>query len=218
MLAGAITDHPEIEDFAWSKDAELDGALILSGEVDPPDAGRYCFQTTYLNEEYPAYLNATAPFRLVWLLRNPRSVVYSMLYNWRRFALNELFTYCGAKYLAEPEARRFAKWGLPAVRPITRACLSYKAKIRQAMHLSGQLPDDAMLPVEYETLVSEKEQVLREICDFADLVYHPSMGDRINTRSLDKARQLTAGETRTIEQLCDEDYEAARSQLLRSPA
>lgn len=209
MLADAFVSHSEIVDFAWSGDAELDGALVLAGRVDLDGNGRYCFQSTYLNEEYLAYLGSTVPYKLIWLVRNPHSVVTSMLYNWKRFALNELFIYCGARYLDHDAAKRFARLGLSSVRPIVRACLSYRAKVDQLLALSELLPDTTLLPIEYEYLVTSKEAALRTLCRFVGLPYEPSMGDRINTGSLKKSSRLSDKDRTIVEDLCEQDYTAA---------
>jgi hypothetical protein len=41
--------------YYFGSDNELDAALILSGRVAHEPQGRYCFQTTYLNECYSEY-------------------------------------------------------------------------------------------------------------------------------------------------------------------
>jgi ligand-binding sensor domain-containing protein len=42
----------------FGRDDELDAALILSGHVDHQQNGRYCFQTTYINECFREYFEA----------------------------------------------------------------------------------------------------------------------------------------------------------------
>ena len=68
MLAKAFTEHPDIADFSWSKDAELDAALLLAGTQQPPQTDtatpRYCFQTTYLNERAVEYQQHSGAFHL----------------------------------------------------------------------------------------------------------------------------------------------------------
>ena len=65
MLAGILSKSDGIVDFAWSKDDELDAALILSGYEDHVAQGRYCFQTTFLNECYQEYFEHTPDFKLI---------------------------------------------------------------------------------------------------------------------------------------------------------
>src|SRR3989304_2398887 len=95
-LSRLITGSDGMVDFQFGADDELDAALILSGwGPHPPRQGRYCFQTTYLNNSYPEYFEHR-DYKLIWVLRNPASVVYSMLYNWKTVALNRLFRHCAA--------------------------------------------------------------------------------------------------------------------------
>ncbi len=112
-LARAINASPAMVDYRFGRDDELDAAQILAGRVDHVPRGRYCFQTTYLNQCYGEYLEHRSPQRIVWVLRNPYSVVYSMVYNWGRFAFNELFAACGSPLLEGWTAdlyRWFAAW------------------------------------------------------------------------------------------------------------
>ena len=106
-LARAVTRSEGMTNYWFGPDDELDAAMILSGCVPHGPRGRYCFQTTYINERWREYLDHPGRFRMVWVLRNPRSVVYSMLNNWGRFAFEELFKYCGADGLDDLERRRF---------------------------------------------------------------------------------------------------------------
>ena len=88
MLTRLIAGAPGFTRLALTADDELDAALALAGLIDLPVGSRYCFQTTYLNECYADYRMLGPGQRLIWVLRNPYSVVYSMLYNWGRFALD----------------------------------------------------------------------------------------------------------------------------------
>lgn len=211
MLADVISRHPQVASFAWSRDAELDAALLLSGTVRAPEAmaaTRPCFQSTYLNECYLEYLAHAGSFSLVWLVRNPHSVVYSMLYNWRRFALNELFISCGSRHLQDTALRRYLRFGPAATRPIVRACLSYVAKAEQAVELARRLPEGAIMFLEYDTLVREPARSLRAIGDFAGLEAVEALGSGIRTDSLAKASRLSARESRLVDELCTPGYRA----------
>src|SRR5262249_31936917 len=94
-----------IADCDFGEDDELDAALLLSGWVRRFTSGRHCFQTTYLNDRYSEYFEHS-DFRLIWMVREPRSVVYSMLHNWRRGALNRLYDACGSARYEPPGAER----------------------------------------------------------------------------------------------------------------
>ena len=109
-LSRLITASDGMVDFTFGKDDELDAALILSGYVNYTNKGRHCFQTTYLNDSYPEYF-AHQGYKLIWVVRNPSSVIYSMLYNWRRAALNRLFRHCGAELLDEGERWWYERLG-----------------------------------------------------------------------------------------------------------
>ncbi|MGH8222484.1 MAG: hypothetical protein ACREQZ_05875, partial [Woeseiaceae bacterium] len=81
--------------FRITKDDELDAALILAGEERFLPTARVCFQTTYLNDSFREYIGTQADFKLIWVIRNPFSVVYSMVYHWKTFALEDLYSRCG---------------------------------------------------------------------------------------------------------------------------
>lgn len=111
MLARIITQSEGMVNYWFGPDDELDAALILSGHEAHQPRGRYCFQTTYLNERYPEYFEHEN-FRMVWILRNPHSVVHSMLHNWKDFALNNLFSSCAAQLVEERYRRRHEILGI----------------------------------------------------------------------------------------------------------
>jgi len=215
MLAKIITSHNAITDFSWSKDAELDAATLLCGLMNVPSIGRSCFQTTYLNEQYFEFTQITEPFKLVWLVRNPDSVVCSMLYNWKRFALNELFISCGQKLLDDKQRTKFDRWGIWSVKPIERACLSYVAKVRQIESLSKALPKDQLLVIEYESLVQSSTSTLKTICDFLELPWTPEFGSEINQKSLKKADRISDGERAIIKDMCGRAYTQAKELITK---
>ena len=210
MLARVITSHNTITDFSWSKDAELDAALLLSGQKTIGTVGRSCFQTTFLNEQYFELAQITKPFKLIWLVRNPDSVVCSMLYNWKRFALNELFMSCGKDLLEEEQIAKLKRWGILSVKPIQRACLSYAGKVQQLEQLNNLLSKDRILIVEYESLVQNSTYTLKTICEFLDLDWNPEFGNEINRKSLEKANRISDKERSIISDMCGEAYGRAR--------
>ena len=97
ILARVITQSEGMVNDWRRSDDELDAALILSGKEKRKNVGRYCFQTTYLNECYGEYFNKNYKFKLIWVLRNPLSVIYSMRYNWGSLSFNELYDACGSE-------------------------------------------------------------------------------------------------------------------------
>ena len=207
MLAGIITHSEGMVDFAWSTDDELDAALILSGQANHSNNGRYCFQTTYLNECYREYFKYKGKFKLIWLLRNPHSVVYSLLHNWKRFALNELFRGVALPLLTENSRLWYDRVGLLAVNRLTRACLSYNAKISQINAISKELGMEHIFVIDYDELVKHKSTRLPELYSFIDLEYKPPYAGAIQTSSLDKARKLSQRERAMLDSVCKPVYE-----------
>jgi len=209
MLADTICEHPDVQDTSWSKDAELDSAQLLSGHIPfPPISGeQICLQTTYLNECYEEYIQHPDKFRLVWLVRNPNSVIYSMVYNWKRFALNEVFEACGLPYLDAKSRGRYDRFGILGVAPIVRAACAYNGKASQALRLREALSTERMMMVEYENLVRNKPHLMKAIFTFCGLQPDDTAGGKIHTASLSKSKQLSTNETDMVLELCGEWYQ-----------
>jgi len=210
MLARAITDHPEVQSFSWSKDAELDAALLLSGNQPAPitltASDRCCFQTTYLNEQGIEYLDHRNQFHLIWLIRNPYSVVYSMLYNWKRFALNEVFLGCGLSLMPVDRQNQFKRFGLLTVKPIDRACYAWLGKATQCSMLLNELPVSTMTTIGYEDLVQNKAALLTKLFDFAELSRLQNTDSDISSRSMKKSAGLSKKERSRVTDLCELTY------------
>jgi len=210
MLAAEFSRHPKVTDFAWSKDAELDAAALLAGVAPtdkiPEQHQRYCFQTTYLNDRYSEYLTNETTFYLVWLIRNPQSVIYSMLYNWARFALNEVFVDCGAKLMPEDLQNRLSRYGVLSIKRLDRACFAYLGKLAQAEFLHSQLPAESLKFVHYEDLVTQKQTMLEELFCFTKLESIEVPNSTISKSSMGKASNLSTAEQHRISELCDAAY------------
>lgn len=209
MLARILTQSEGMVNYWFGPDDELDAALILSGNVAHEPRGRYCFQTTYLNECYPEYFEHNN-FRMVWVLRNPHSVVYSMLHNWRRFALNELFDSCAAQMLDDRYKRRFEMFGHWGVPRLLRACHAYNAKTSQIGLLRAQLDENQLQVVDYDELVKNKARILPRIYEFLDLPYKAEYEQIIRVSSLKKSSKANKREQDTVEQLCMPVYKQLR--------
>jgi len=207
MLARLITGSSGMVNYYFGIDDEHDAALLLAGKVKKPQAGRYCFQTTYLNERYVEYLNTDATFRLIWVVRNPYAVVCSLLYNWERFALNELFEACGVACLDEPVMRRYKRFGVHGVSRLERACYAYAGKTAQALELAASLPSTRFCVVDYDRIVQSKDDSLSGIYRFIGLPYDREYAEHIHSQSLDKSERLSAHQRQLIEQLCMPVYE-----------
>lgn len=213
MLSRVITNSGHMTRFWSSRDEELDAALILSGWMPHRARGRYCFQTTYLNERWPEYLEQTVPFRMVWSLRNPASVVYSMVYNWRRFALNELFLHCGYAAMDHEDRVRFQRLGLWGIPPVRRAAYAYVGKVSQLFELERRLPPGALTVLEYDRLVQHRQQLLPTLFERLGLPPRAGDADAISERSLHKKDQLDTAERVTVERLCAPTFELARERV-----
>lgn len=201
MLARIITESEGMVNYWFGPDDELDAALILSGHDAHQPRGRYCFQTTYLNECYPEYYEHEN-FRMVWVLRNPHSVVYSMVHNWKNFALNELFNSCATQLLEDRYKRRYAifgHWGLPR---LLRACYAYNAKTSQIKQLRAHLDESRLQVVDYDDLVKNKARILPRIYEFIGQPYKTEYEQAIKSSSLVKSKGASAREQEVVERLC----------------
>lgn len=209
ILSRIITQSDEIVDYKFSNDDELDAAMILSGKIQNLPEGRYCFQTTYANECYREYFERGQDFRIVWVLRNPFSVIYSLVHHWRGWALNELFLACGTDFLEGSMRSRFDKFGILGVPKLIRACTAFNGKISQLFELKKRLGDSRIIVVEYDRLILEKETLFPKIFDFFDLRYSPEYTQSLNMKSIQKKNKLSDKEQRTISEMCSPIYEKA---------
>ena len=178
-------------------DDELDAALALAGFIDLPEDRRYCFQTTFLNECYADYRTLGADQRLIWVLRNPYSVVYSMLYNWRRFGLNQLYATCGG---ASAGLRSSLPWPLGPSR-LEKACLAYRGKIGQILSIRHLVPAAQLLVVDYDVLIGSPGEWLPRIFGFAGADYDAAYVRLVQRDSANKAQRLSRAARRRIEEV-----------------
>lgn len=210
ILSRVITKSDGMQNFWFGPDDELDAALILSGTVEYAASGRHCFQTTYLNECFREYFEHKNDHKVVWVLRNPFSVVHSMLYNWKSFALNELFAACAIDRLDPKGRKRFKRFGVLGVSRLKRACLAYCGKVSQLFSLIKGLDSEMLIVVEYEKLVSHKEELLPKIYDFIGLEYHANYADMIHKKSLSKHNALSKKEHLMVQEQCLPVYHKAK--------
>lgn len=210
MLSRLINGSDGMTCYWFGPDDELDAALLLSGYVDHQPLGRYCFQTTYLNDRYREYYEHDAGQRLVWVLRNPRSAVYSMLNNWDDRALAELFTSCAAPNLRRGEATVYRLAGTVGFSRIRRACRAYNAKIAQLLEIHSHLKPEQLMVVHYNDLVSRPSSILASIYSFIDLPYRSSYSSQIHPNSLARADAFSNRERDLVDRLCMPIYNQAR--------
>jgi len=202
ILSRIITQSEQIVDYQVSRNAELDGALILFGSKEyTPKNGRYCFQTTYLNEHYCEYFKYKNGYKIIWVLRNPYSVVYSILHNWKRFALNELFSGCGVEKLNNREKQLFKWVNTFGVSPLRRACYAYASKTEQIYKLYNEFGNENFLIIDYDEIVNNKEELLPYIFSFINLPYKTEYAEMLHNRSLNKQKNLTEQEMKDIQKM-----------------
>jgi hypothetical protein len=217
MLMRVLSGTPGMIDYRFGPDDELDAALILSGtHFHEARSGRYCFQTTYLNEHWPEYIEHAqrretpeAPFKLIWLVRNPASVVTSMVYNWARFARVELFEACGVGVMPSVLQSAYRRKGSGGFTALEQACWGYVGKARQLLALKQALPPDLLYVLEYDRLVSDPAEHLSRICRFTGIPFDPAYGASISRGSVHKAERLATEERAQIEATCGESYRLA---------
>jgi hypothetical protein len=176
-------------DFRFCRDDELAGALLLAGQVEGRNRGRCCFQTTYLNDRIDEYF-AYDDFRLIWMIREPTAVVYSMLHNWKRGALRRLYDACGTDHLARVATRRNPLLALGGPSRLEKACASYIGKARQTSRLLERL-GPRMLIVDYDEMVLHRDRLLPLIFDFADITPGTRSLTSIHRRSIGKGKRLS---------------------------
>jgi hypothetical protein len=207
MLTRIIARSCGFQPFALTHDDELDAALILGGYVDVPRDCRYCFQTTYLNERYEEYRNLGPGQRFIWVLRNPYSAVYSMVYNWRRFALNELYDGCGA-HRAHSARRTISRlpWPIGPSR-IEKACLAYSGKTSQILSIRELVEPEQLLVIEYDDMVQLPQVWLPRIFAFVGEPFDPSYAASVRSTSLGKADRLSGGTRKLIREYAAPTYE-----------
>ena len=210
-IANIITTSEGMTNYWFGKDSELDAALLLSGYALHAGDGRFCFQTTYLNECVEDYFNHVGHYKLIWIVRNPHSVVCSMLYNWGNFAFNELFDSCGSKLLQDKDNRRYKKFGKFVIPKIKRGCLSYNAKTTQILMLRERIPKDDLLIVDYDNLVENSQAKLEIIYNFIDLPFKNDYSDKLKSTSINKYQKFSAKQIKYISDLCLETYKQVQS-------
>ena len=217
-LLSQILRHSEgFVNFQTRKDDELDAALILCGREKFYGDGRYCFQTTYVNECYHEYFKYKGKVKVIWMLRNPFSVVYSMLYNWESFALKELFLACGKKYHNINQRNNLNKWFPLSINKLTKACLSYKGKTEQLFELHEHFTSSDLLVIEYDDLILHNQKMLPIIYNFINAPYLEHYSEGIHAKSISKYESLSAKNCAIIEKHCSTVYSKAQKIIIRPP-
>jgi hypothetical protein len=206
MLTRIIAGATGFRGLALTDDDELDAALALGGQINLPTDFRYCFQTTYLNEQYTNYATLGPGHKLIWVVRNPNSVIYSMVYNWRRFALNELYEACGVQLTDSERLRRsHLPWPLGPSN-LEKACLSYSGKNQQIHEIHGWLGAKRMLIIDYDQLAASPAHWLPGIFRFIGEPYDPAYAENVRQDSIRKAKRLSDAAKALIERHTQATY------------
>lgn len=211
MLSRIITQSLGMTNYWFGPDDELDAALILSGFVQHVPQGRYCFQTTYLDSCYREYFEHTTDYKLIWVLRNPYSVVYSLINNWKKGAVVQLFDECGAELVRGKDALLYKLLGDRGISEIRQACYFYLAKTLQAFELAKRLNQEQLTILDYDDLVLRKEVLLPKIYDFIGIEFRPEYLRKVSSDSVQKARQFSQRDKSIIREICDATYQKATS-------
>lgn len=213
MLARIITQCNGMTNYWFGPDDELDAALILSGYVDHRPQGRYCFQTTYINECYPEFYEHDNEHKILWVLRNPFSVTYSMLYNWNPTVLDGVLESVGASQLIGIDAWLYKLFGEGGISRLRRACYTYNWRQSHLFELKQHLNPDRLMVVDYDDLVTRKEIILPAVYEFIDLEYREEYANKIHAKSLSKQKGLTKRDVSIVNSLCGPVYQNAKTLL-----
>jgi hypothetical protein len=211
MLARLISGTHGFQRYALTRDDELDAALVLARYVVLPAGQRYCFQTTYVNDRYSEYRNLAPEQKLIWVLRNPYSVVYSMVYHWRHSALKRLYLSCLRDDPQLSNIRKhkgFWRFGLAEVE---KACIAYRAKTEQILKIRDSVDRRQLFVLDYDEFIIQKDKLAPEVFSFINEPYDPAYTDFIRPDSLKKADRLSGAERRLIKRLALPGYDSCKS-------
>lgn len=210
LLSRMIRQNNEIVNIRYTKNEELDGAIILAG-VEPHDPkGRYCFQTTYLNENYYEYFEHHGEWKLVWVIRNPYSVVHSMLTNWRITSLLDLYRGCGVwacKNEGVDNSLKKREWRL---RRLEMACCGYRGKLQQLLEIDKSIEKGRLVVVEYNDIVLKSEDIAKIVCRHVGLNFRNEMLNRIHSKSVKRYLGLDKESRLLVSKICDPVYKECR--------
>ena len=183
-------------DSSWGHDDELDGALLLAGRRERLATGRPCFQTTYLRERYREYFEHDG-FKLVWVVREPRAAVSSLLANRERALPPRNALGLSGKSTGGQAASR-----------LERTCAAYVASIRQTVELRERLGERVAV-VDYDELAADRNRLLPALCRFASVSCNASLLRHLHGKSVRKG-VLANFEATIVDQLALPAYRRAR--------
>jgi hypothetical protein len=184
-------------DSSWGHDDELDGALLLAGLRPPSAEGRHCFQTTYIRDRYREYF-AHEHFKLVWVVREPRAAVRSLLTSRDRPLPPRTALGLAGKSAAGHGASRLEK-----------ACAAYVASTRQTLEIKERLGERVAI-VDYDELAADRNRLLPALCRFASVGCDARVIRHLHGKSVRKGA-LASWEGAIVDQLALSAYRRARS-------
>jgi hypothetical protein len=188
---------PCFADSSWGHDDELDGALLLAGQRARAPGGRHCFQTTYVRERYTEYFDHQR-FKLVWIVREPRAAVRSLLESRdRALPQRTALGLSGKSPLGQGASR------------LEKACAAYLASIRQTLELKERLGERVAV-VDYDELAADRSRLLPALCRFAAVGCDAYVLRHLHGKSVRKG-VLASWEAAIVDQLAMPAYRRARS-------
>jgi hypothetical protein len=188
---------PCFVDSSWGHDDELDGALLLAGRREAHAAGRHCFQTTYVREHYREYFSHDH-YKLIWIIREPRAAVCSMLASRERALPQRTVLGLAARSAAGHCASRLEK-----------ACAAYVASIRQTIELKERLGNRVVV-VDYDELAADRNRLLPPLCRFASVGCDARVLRHLHGKSVRKG-SLASFEAAIVDELALPPYRRARA-------
>ena len=176
-------------------DDELDGALLLAGLREPQNRSRHCFQTNYLGPRYSEYF-AHADFRLIWIVREPRAAVFSMLNERQRSRPRHADLTLADRRSVSTGASR-----------LEQACAMYVATIEQTLELKQRLGRRIAI-VDYDDLVIDRTRLLPALCRFTAVDYDKQLLGHLHGKSARRGL-LTSWEAAIVDNLTRPAYHRA---------
>jgi hypothetical protein len=167
----------------------------LTGLQQGPTDGRHCFQTTFVRERYREYF-AHEHYRLVWIVREPRAAVRSLLGHQRALPRRTALG-LAAKSTSGHGASRLEK-----------ACATYVATIRQTLELAERL-GERIAVVDYDELVADRARLLPALCRFASVNCDSRVLRHLHGKSVRKGL-LASWEAAIVDELALPAYRRAR--------
>jgi hypothetical protein len=149
-----------------------------------------------VGERYREYL-AHRHYRLVWIVREPRAAVRSLLRSRDKTLPRRTVLGLSAKCAGGQGASRLEK-----------ACAAYLASMRQTLALKERLGDRIAI-VDYDELAADRARLLPALCRFASVPCDTELLGRLLGKSVRKGA-LPAWATTAVDQVALPAYRRAR--------